>query len=43
MDFKIIYSFKDFWFSIISLEVEVFFKYLLSGEEFVFCIFDVGK
>lgn len=38
MDFKTTYSFKDFWFSIISLEAEAFYKYLSSGEEF-----DAGK
>lgn len=43
MDFKTTYSFKDFWFSIISLEAEAFFKYLSSGEEFVLCTSDAGK
>lgn len=43
MDFKTTYSFKDFWFSIISLEAEAFYKYLSSGEEFVLCTSDAGK
>lgn len=43
MDFKTTYSFKDFWFSIISLKTEAFYKYLSSGEEFVLCTSDAGK
>lgn len=44
MDFKTTYSFKDFWFSIISLEAEAFYKfYLSSGEEFVLFTSDAGK
>lgn len=43
MDFKTTYSFKDFWFLIISLEAEAFYKYLSSGEEFVLFTSDAGK